>query len=156
MLERWIANTKKVLARDRKTGTEYEFESVFPDGAPDGTAFSATEMNKIIDAINAAEPVTATLTALNGFRFNETNPPKAVKKPGGIVHVQFYASQSGATNRVITRLPEGMYDNDSHVFLGTGTSNNEAYPMIVSSNGYISFNGGATTEVCVNASFVIS
>lgn len=52
LLERWVANTKRVLAKDKNTETEYEFESVFPDGAPDGTAFSAENMNKIIDAVN--------------------------------------------------------------------------------------------------------
>ncbi len=55
LLERWVANTKRVLARDKNTETEYEFESVFPDGAPDGTAFSAENMNKIIDAVNGLD-----------------------------------------------------------------------------------------------------
>lgn len=114
-----------------------------------------TQLNEMTSRVIELEPEVAALTPLNGFRFNATNPPKAVKESGRIVHIQFYASQSSATSRVITRLPEGMYDNQSHVILGTGTSNNEAYPMIVSSNGYISFNGGAATEVCVNASFVI-
>lgn len=54
-LERWVANTKRVLAKDKNTETEYEFESVFPDGAPDGTAFSAENMNKIIDAVNGLD-----------------------------------------------------------------------------------------------------
>lgn len=56
-LSNWISNTKRVQARDKNTGTLYEFESVFPDGAPDGTPFSAEEMNKIVDAINSAEIV---------------------------------------------------------------------------------------------------
>ena len=55
LLERWVANTKRVLAKDKNTETEYEFESVFPDGAPDGTAFSAENMNKIIDAVNGLD-----------------------------------------------------------------------------------------------------
>lgn len=55
LLDRWVANTKRVLAKDKITETEYEFESVFPDGAPDGTAFSAENMNKIIDAVNAID-----------------------------------------------------------------------------------------------------
>lgn len=55
LLERWVANTRRVLARDKNTETEYEFESVFPDGAPDGTAFSAENMNKIIDAVNGLD-----------------------------------------------------------------------------------------------------
>lgn len=53
MLESWIATTKRVIAHDKLSDTDYEFESVFPDGEPDGTAFCAAEMNKIIDAINA-------------------------------------------------------------------------------------------------------
>ena len=56
-LENWLANTKRVLAKDKNTGTEYEFESVYPDGEPDGTPFSAAEMNKIINAINNLEIV---------------------------------------------------------------------------------------------------
>lgn len=55
LLERWVANTKRVLAKDKNTEIEYEFESVFPDGAPDGTAFSAENMNKIIDAVNGLD-----------------------------------------------------------------------------------------------------
>ena len=55
LLERWVANTKRVLAKDKNTETEYEFESVFPDGTPDGTAFSAENMNKIIDAVNGLD-----------------------------------------------------------------------------------------------------
>ena len=54
-LDRWVANTKRVLAKDKNTGSEYEFESIFPDGAPDGTAFSAENMNKIIDAVNGLD-----------------------------------------------------------------------------------------------------
>ncbi len=55
LLDRWVANTKRVLAKDKNTGSEYEFESIFPDGAPDGTAFSAENMNKIIDAVNGLD-----------------------------------------------------------------------------------------------------
>ena len=51
MLEPWVATTKKVVAHDKRSNTDYEFESRFPDGI-DGTPFSAAEMNKIIDAIN--------------------------------------------------------------------------------------------------------
>ena len=51
-LDQWITNTKRVQAHDKLSDTTYEFESVFPDGDPDGTPFSAAEMNKIIDAIN--------------------------------------------------------------------------------------------------------
>ena len=56
-LTRWVANTKRVLAHDKLSNTDFEFQSKFPDGAPDGTPFSAAEMNKIIDAVNATEPV---------------------------------------------------------------------------------------------------
>lgn len=52
MLKPWIATTKRVIAHDKLSDTDYEFESRFPDGI-DGTAFCAAEMNKIIDAINA-------------------------------------------------------------------------------------------------------
>lgn len=52
MLSRWLANTKRVLAHDKVGNRDYEFESRFPDGSPDGTPFSAAEMNKIIDGIN--------------------------------------------------------------------------------------------------------
>ena len=52
-LEPWVANTKRVQAHDILGGKTYQFESVFPDGSPDGTAFSTENMNKIIDAINA-------------------------------------------------------------------------------------------------------
>ena len=52
MLEAWIATTKKVVAHDKRSNTDYEFESRFPDGI-DGTPFSAAEMNKIIGAVNA-------------------------------------------------------------------------------------------------------
>ena len=52
MLEPWIATTKKVVAHDKRSNTDYEFESRFPDGI-DGTPFSAAEMNKIIGAVNA-------------------------------------------------------------------------------------------------------
>ena len=52
MLEPWVATTKKVVAHDKRSNTDYEFESRFPDGI-DGTPFSAAEMNKIIGAINA-------------------------------------------------------------------------------------------------------
>ena len=52
MLEAWIATTKKVVAHDKRSNTDYEFESRFPDGI-DGTPFSSAEMNKIIGAVNA-------------------------------------------------------------------------------------------------------
>lgn len=52
MLKPWVATTKKVVAHDKRSNTDYEFESRFPDGI-DGTPFSAAEMNKIINAINA-------------------------------------------------------------------------------------------------------
>ena len=52
MLEPWVATTKKVVAHDKLSNTDYEFESRFPDGI-DGTPFSAAEMNKIIGAVNA-------------------------------------------------------------------------------------------------------
>ena len=52
MLKPWIATTKRVVAHDKLSDTDYEFESRFPDGI-DGTPFSAAEMNKIINAINA-------------------------------------------------------------------------------------------------------
>lgn len=55
LLDRWVANTKRVLAKDKNTGSEYEFESIFPDGAPDGTAFNSENMNKIIDAVNGLD-----------------------------------------------------------------------------------------------------
>ena len=56
MLEQWKANTNPVLARDVKeggTGQTFQFESVFlPGKEPNGTSFSAAEMNKIIGAVN--------------------------------------------------------------------------------------------------------
>lgn len=55
LLDRWVANTKRVLAKDKNTGSKYEFESIFPDGAPDGTAFNSENMNKIIDAVNGLD-----------------------------------------------------------------------------------------------------
>ena len=55
LLNRWVANTKRVLAKDKNSGSEYEFESIYPDGAPDGTAFNSENMNKIIDAINGLD-----------------------------------------------------------------------------------------------------
>lgn len=70
LLSSWKANTKRILAKDKNTGTEYEFESAYPDGSPDGTPFSAAEMNKIIDAVNGLEQYKGALgtTSLDNYK----------------------------------------------------------------------------------------
>lgn len=154
-LSRWIANTKRVLAKDKKTGTEYEFETVFPDGAPDGTAFSAVEMNKIIDAVNAQEPQFASLTALNGFSLTNANSPAIAVRIGRVVHVQIGVSQPAISNRTFTQLPAGMYDRKMHVMPATGGDNDQSYPVSVGGDGRLSFNAAGQKDVYVNASFVL-
>ena len=154
-LSRWIANTKRVLAKDKKTGTEYEFETVFPDGAPDGTPFSASEMNKIIDAVNATEPQFAPLTALNGFSVTNANSPAIAVRIGRVVHVQIGVSQPAISNRTFTQLPAGMHDRKMHVMPATGGDNDQSYPVSVGGDGRLSFNAAGQKDVYVNASFVL-
>lgn len=69
LLSNWLANTKRVQAKDKITNTVFEFESVFPDGAPDGTPFSAAEMNKIITAINGLEIQSGSNTKGNWIKY---------------------------------------------------------------------------------------
>lgn len=154
-LTRWVANTKRVLAHDKLSNTDFEFQSKFPDGAPDGTPFSAAEMNKIIDAVNALEPQVATLTALNGFTLTDANTPAIAVKIGRMVHIQIGVSQPVISNRTFTQLPTGMYDSKMHVMSATGGDNDQSYPVSVGSDGRLSFNSGGQRSVYVNASFVL-
>lgn len=155
-LSRWIANTKRVLAHDKLSNTDFEFQSKFPDGAPDGTAFSATEMNKIIDAVNATEPQFAPLTALNGFTLTNANSPAVALRVGRVVHIQIGVTQPTIANRTFTQLPVGMFDSKLHLLPATGEGNNECYPVSIGGDGRLSFNGGGQKSVYVNASFVLS
>ena len=154
-LSRWIANTKRVLAHDTLSDTDFEFQSKFPDGSPDGTPFSAAEMNKIIDAVNALEPQVATLTALNGFSLTNANSPAIAVKIGRVVHVQIGVSQPAISNRTFTQLPAGMYDRKMHVMPATGGDNDQSYPVSVGGDGRLSFNAAGQKDVYVNASFVL-
>lgn len=153
-LTRWVANTKRVLAHDKLSNTDFEFQSKFPDGAPDGTPFSAAEMNKIIDAVNATEPQISTLTPLNGFSLTTFNSPAVAMKVGRMVYIQIGVEQPSATNRIFTQLPQGMFDGKRHLVTGTGGNNGDVYPIVIDIYGRMSFNGEAGRDVYINAGFI--
>lgn len=101
------------------------------------------------------EPEIATLTPLNGFSLTNVNKPATAIRQGRKVHVQIGVEQSSTANRIFTQLPQGMYDNNTHLVPGINGNNGDVYPISIDRYGRVSFNGAAIKDVYINATFTL-
>ena len=119
------------------------------------TETNAEDISRIFESINQLQPVTATLTALNGFSLTDVNKPAVAIRQGREVHIQIGVEQPSAANRIFTQLPQGMYDNGTHLVPGINGNNGDVYPISIDRYGRVSFNGAAVRDVYINTTFIL-
>ena len=113
------------------------------------------QLGEMTSRVAELEPEIATLTPLNGFSLTDVNKPATATRQGREVHIQIGVEQSSAANRIFTQLPQGMYDNNTHLVPGINGNNGDVYPISIDRYGRVSFNGAAIKDVYINATFIL-
>lgn len=113
------------------------------------------QLGEMTSRVAELEPEIATLTPLNGFSLTNVNKPATATRQGREVHIQIGVEQSSAANRIFTQLPQGMYDNNTHLVPGINGNNGDVYPISIDRYGRVSFNGAAIKDVYINATFIL-